>query len=177
MKKSLIATFLSLFVVLGVISQDQPLPLNIQKAYNNDTRSDDGNPGPDYWQNSADYKMEVTVDVKEDIIWGTAEINYFNNSPDTLRHLVLRLYQEFFREGSARQWAINTNDLMEGTEITRLKIEGEIYDEDEDLFGYVSRVGDKWKAVSHLCSETFTFKSRRLAVNRLKNHLRKMRLK
>ncbi len=135
MKKSLIATFLSLFVVLGVISQDQPLPLNIQKAYNNDTRSDDGNPGPDYWQNSADYKMEVTVDVKEDIIWGTAEINYFNNSPDTLRHLVLRLYQEFFREGSARQWAINTNDLMEGTEITRLKIEGEIYDED-DFPGY-----------------------------------------
>jgi len=129
--------FFSIVILTSILhSQDVPLPLNIQKAYDNNTRSYDGNPGPAYWQNSSDYKMDVTVNTKTDEIIGSAEITYFNNSPDTLKHLVLRLYQDFFRQGSARQWAINTGDLMEGTDITSLIIDGEVYNKENDFPGY-----------------------------------------
>lgn len=36
-----------------------PVPVNLQKAYENGTRSMDGRPGPAYWQNHSDYKIEV----------------------------------------------------------------------------------------------------------------------
>ena len=34
-------------------------PLNIQKAYQKETRSFDGKPGKNYWQNSSDYKIKA----------------------------------------------------------------------------------------------------------------------
>ena len=44
--------------------------------------------------------MEVTVDVGANIIQGKQKINYFNNSPDTLRRIFLHLYWNAFQPGS-----------------------------------------------------------------------------
>ncbi|MCB2220863.1 MAG: M1 family metallopeptidase [Bacteroidetes bacterium] len=131
MKKIAISLFT--FCVIIVSAQDIPLPLNIAKAYENKTRSHDGNPGMNYWQNRTQYKIDAVVDPTTETIIGKASLLYENNSPDTLRRLVIRLYQDFFRKGNARQWPVSNGDLTDGTKITRLKIAGENYDPDEDF--------------------------------------------
>ena len=57
----------------------------------NDYRGVDGAPGPEYWQQRADYKIECSLDTKEQRLHGTEEITYFNQSPNTLRYLWLQL--------------------------------------------------------------------------------------
>jgi hypothetical protein len=36
-----------------------PVPLNVQKLYEKGSRSMDGRPGKNYWQNTADYTIAV----------------------------------------------------------------------------------------------------------------------
>ncbi|MCB0442828.1 MAG: hypothetical protein KDC50_02130, partial [Flavobacterium sp.] len=43
------------------------------------------NPNPGYWQQQADYKMELSMDVKTSQYKGTQTLEYSNNSNDTLR--------------------------------------------------------------------------------------------
>jgi len=59
-------------------------------------RSGSGMPGPNYWQNSADYKIDVKLDAEENLISGKVKITYTNNSPDNLTHLWLQLDQNRF---------------------------------------------------------------------------------
>ncbi len=63
-------------------------------------RSANGLPGPDYWQNRADYRLRVTLDPVAKTIAGTATITYTNNSPDTLDVLWLQIDQNLYKPGS-----------------------------------------------------------------------------
>lgn len=54
-------------------------------------RNVDGNPGPDYWQQKADYKIDCTLNTEEHRLDGTETITYYNNSPSTLNYLWLQL--------------------------------------------------------------------------------------
>jgi len=64
------------------------------------TRSASGQPGHAYWQNSADYKLNVSLNEDKKEITGTAEITYTNNSPDKLGFLWLQLDQNLFAKDS-----------------------------------------------------------------------------
>ncbi len=57
----------------------------------NTYRGMDGAPGPDYWQQRADYDIDCTLDVKNLRLDGTETITYYNNSPNTLKYLWLQL--------------------------------------------------------------------------------------
>ncbi len=57
----------------------------------NDYHAWDGAPGPDYWQQRADYDIECTLDTEELRLDGTELITYYNQSPQTLRYLWLQL--------------------------------------------------------------------------------------
>jgi hypothetical protein len=59
----------------------------------NEYRTGSGSPGPEYWQQQADYKIEVTLDDNTQRISGTETITYHNNSPDLLKYLWLQLDQ------------------------------------------------------------------------------------
>lgn len=59
-------------------------------------RSGSGAPGPQYWQNHADYKIAATFDTAKKQVSGTVEITYTNNSPDELKYLWLQLDQNLF---------------------------------------------------------------------------------
>ena len=133
MKKSVFTVVALTMICFQAVSQQNPLPRNIQQAYDKGTRSPDGMPGPNYWQNSSTYAIDVTVDTEQDRLTGTATVNFANNSPDTLHTLVLRLYQDFFRKGGARQWPVVEEDLTEGVQITRLVIGGTEYDPEKDF--------------------------------------------
>ena len=50
----------------------------------NSYRSSDGAPGPDYWQNSADYELRATIDTTGKQLSATEVITYTNNSPTAL---------------------------------------------------------------------------------------------
>jgi len=63
-------------------------------------RSGSGMPGPNYWQNRADYKIDVKLNAKENLISGNVKIIYTNNSPDKLTHLWLQLDQNRFNSHS-----------------------------------------------------------------------------
>jgi len=52
-----------------------------------------GAPGPNYWQNQADYNMSLTLDDASQRISGKETITYHNQSPDVLNYLWLQLEQ------------------------------------------------------------------------------------
>lgn len=95
-----------------------------KRALEKGTRSPDGSPGPNYWQNTASYSIDAEFFPEENKIRGKAKINYSNNSPDTLRQLVFDLYQDLYRKGNTRDWDIGMADLHEGTLISKMKING-----------------------------------------------------
>ncbi len=59
-----------------------------------------GAPGPDYWQQRADYKIRATLDEAARRVTASQTIVYTNASPDTLTFLWVQLDQNRFREGS-----------------------------------------------------------------------------
>lgn len=115
--------FIYLIISLSFVSLGQNelfIPRNILKAYENGTRSMNGKPGPEYWQNSCNYKIEVEVDPITHQIVGSEEITYYNNSPDTLKRIVLRLYPNVFKKGSARDYAMVPDGVNDGLTIESL---------------------------------------------------------
>jgi hypothetical protein len=59
-----------------------------------------GNAQPDRWQQKVKYRMDVNMNVQTNIINGKQVLEYWNNSPDTLRELYYHLYWNAFQPGS-----------------------------------------------------------------------------
>ena len=64
------------------------------------TRLASGAPGPAYWQQRADYAIEVRLDDTRQRIEGSETITYHNRSPHTLSYLWLQLDQNRYAQGS-----------------------------------------------------------------------------
>ncbi len=73
-----------------------PLDLPTPNAY----RDASGRPGPAYWQQRADYDLDVRLDPSAHRITGSETITYTNNSPEALDFLWLQLEQNLFAPGS-----------------------------------------------------------------------------
>ncbi|MFQ5721030.1 MAG: M1 family peptidase, partial [Candidatus Aminicenantales bacterium] len=71
-----------------------------------------GAPGPKYWQQQADYKMEVELDENKRRLFGTETITYFNNSPEPLDYLWLQLDQNI-RARNSMAAKTNTGQISE----------------------------------------------------------------
>ncbi|RTY76800.1 M1 family peptidase [Flavobacterium sp. GSP27] len=56
-------------------------------------RTASGAPGPAYYQQQADYKINIDLDDKNSKLTGSETITYYNNSPDTLEYLWVQLDQ------------------------------------------------------------------------------------
>ncbi len=100
------------------------IPINIQKAYAKKTRSEDGTPGIVYWQNRADYRMNIAFDPKSLLLAGEETITYSNNSPDTLRHLIFHLFPNMFKKGNMRDTDIDPADESEGVIVDKIAVNG-----------------------------------------------------
>ena len=77
----------------GHTNQNKFKQMYEEYATPNSYRSASGAPGPNYYQQQADYKMDITLDDKNAKIYGEETITYFNNSPDDLEYLWLQLDQ------------------------------------------------------------------------------------
>lgn len=122
--KSFFTFFCCVILFSGLIKAQSSLyvPLDIKKAYENGTRNYDGTPGKNYWQNSANYKISAQIFPKDKLLKGNETITYFNNSPDTLKYLVFRLYQNIYQFGAPREFSINKKDLHDGIKIPKIKL-------------------------------------------------------
>ncbi|WP_340153902.1 M1 family metallopeptidase [uncultured Marivirga sp.] len=63
-------------------------------------RTASGAPGHMYWQQKADYKIDVTLDEGKNQIIGSETITYTNNSPDQLTYLWVQLDQNMRAKNS-----------------------------------------------------------------------------
>ncbi len=114
-----------LFATLDIFAQNIPLPRDVSAAYGKGTRSRDGKPGDKYWQNKSEYRIEAKLLVPEKTLQGKALIKYYNNSPDSLSEIVLRLYQDFFAKGSQRNFSVSPLDITDGVKLIGLALNGE----------------------------------------------------
>ena len=67
----------------------RPLELPASNAY----RTGSGRPGPLYWQQRVDYRIEATLDARANQVRARETISYTNASPDTLTYLWLHVEQ------------------------------------------------------------------------------------
>ena len=139
MKKTILKLSALLIITLvlplnALCQEDLIISRKSKSAFMKQTRQEDGNPGKNYWQNSADYTIKATVDVDKKMLSGTEKIIYYNNSPDTLKSLVIRLYQDLFKKGANRLSLVDINplDVNDGVAIHSVTIAGRKY-ADEDL--------------------------------------------
>ena len=87
----------------------------------NEYRNAAGAPGHNYYQQQADYKMELTLEDNTQILRGIETITYTNNSPDALSYLWLQLDQNLFSKSSDTK--LITVEKMEDFLITVEKME------------------------------------------------------
>ncbi len=76
----------------------RPLPLPLPAP--NRVRGASGAPGPDYWQQRADYVIRAALDTATQTIHGTERVHYVNHSPDTLAFVWVQIEQNIFAPNS-----------------------------------------------------------------------------
>jgi len=114
---------LSIFLCTGLLqaeAQTLTLPPEVQQAYDKGTRSSNGKPGKEYWENHGRYHISVTVMPPDNTIRGVEQITYFNNSPDILKTLNMKLIVNVHRQGSRGSKPDSTAGIM----VDRITING-----------------------------------------------------
>ena len=80
----------------GNLPEFAPVEFAVPNVY----RDASGRPGPSYWQNEADYDIDVTLVPEAERLEGTVTIHYTNNAPKALDYLWVQLDQNLFKKGS-----------------------------------------------------------------------------
>jgi len=94
-----------IFLIVSIISfnsiaQKKFAQLDQELPTPNEFRTASGAPGNHYYQQKADYKMNITIDDETQKLMGVETITYTNNSPDQLNYLWLQLDQNIYSENS-----------------------------------------------------------------------------
>lgn len=111
---------------------DLPTPTRLRTA--------SGLPGPDYWQQQADYTITATFDADKKTITATSTLTYTNNSPEQLDYLWFHLEQNLYRKGSLGERTsepdtrfANRKGFDGGFTIHSVKLAGDVPDKGTDL--------------------------------------------
>ena len=106
---------------------NRPLPQSptrargFEDAVEQGTRTAEGRPGEDYWQQEAAYDLDVQLFPSEKRVDGSATIRYTNNAPTSLRQLHVELAQNLHKEGVAR---LSPSEVTGGIELRRVTVNG-----------------------------------------------------
>lgn len=127
-------TCLILFIVTGLFAQFDrpainpiPVPKEYKQAVQNGTRSTDGRPGPNYWQQYTDYEISATLFPDNNSLTGSVKMVYKNQSPDSLSVLFVDLDLNMHKEGAIRNEA---NEVTDAMIIKSVKVNGSQLSED-----------------------------------------------
>jgi hypothetical protein len=94
------------------LGQELPTP--------NSYRSASGAPGHEYWQQRADYKMDITIDDENQKLYGEETITYHNESPDELKYLWVQMDQNV-RAKDSHSHDVSTNSVNDEMSLRQLK--------------------------------------------------------
>ena len=115
---------IALFLSLNLYGQTNLyMPTEYKKAYEKKTRAYDGSPGENYWQNSSSYTILAEIEPGSWKIKGTEKIVYTNNSPDSLRVIVIKTYPNHYKKGAARANQVPLETLTDGMVLTDFTID------------------------------------------------------
>jgi len=108
---------LAIFLPFCLIAQNNPEERSFEQMGTtlptpNSYRNASGAPGEEYWQQQADYQMELELDEEKHTITGYEIITYHNNSPDRLNYLWLQLEQNI-RNAHSDTYSTATSEVRE----------------------------------------------------------------
>jgi hypothetical protein len=129
MRRILFGTFVLVGLANAATAQTTPTlyqPRDIKRAFDKGTRAADGRPGPKYWQNRARYDITVQAAPPARDIRGRETITYFNNSPDTLKQLVLRIIMNVHKPEASREGDVSPDYLTSGVVIDSFQVAGHL---------------------------------------------------
>ena len=107
----LVATIFSCSLLAQNVNTTKFKQLGEELPTPNVYRTASGAPGHQYFQQQADYDMEITLDDQTQRIYGKETVTYTNNSPDELRYLWVQLDQNMRAKNSTTQ-EINTDGIF-----------------------------------------------------------------
>ena len=136
-----IFTISAYFLAVSNLSAQQASNYDYKEAFKepfytyngNEFRSASGQPGAKYWQNHANYVLNITLDDTQNLFTGSAEVQYTNNSPDELKFIWFQLDQNLFKKesrGSAMiplsnsRYGSSNSDFEGGYTIKSVKVDG-----------------------------------------------------
>jgi len=96
-------------------------PAGYVRAVEQGTRTADGRPGPNYWQQGVDYAIDVSLQPATALITGSETATIHNGAPVPLPVILVRLYQNVFSEGVPRNRQV---ELTGGMQVDRVAVNG-----------------------------------------------------
>jgi len=107
------------------IERPLPYPIDIPNAYlqavENGTRSLDGKPGENYWQNYSSYNISAEINPENHTLYGESSVEYVNNSPADLEVIVVELAQNLHKEGTPKK---ESTEITGGKQLQRVNANG-----------------------------------------------------
>ena len=125
MLKTTLLSIILAVIFLQANSQELYMPRDIKQAYQKGTRSSDGRPGKNYWQNFGRYNISISVAPPNTDVKGVEHIVYTNNSTDTLSRLNMKLIMNIHRPGAARFSTTSPDYLTDGIQVDTFKVNGQ----------------------------------------------------
>ncbi len=127
---------ITMTLCVSLVAQEKRffMPKEMKQAYDKGTRSYDGKPGPNYWHNTVDYNIKVSIDPTTRVINGESKITYTNNSPDDLSTIVVRLYNDVYRKGNPRASRVDERDIDDGVTLNMVQVRGDSVDMESRSF-------------------------------------------
>ncbi len=131
-------TIISVFSFASSRAQSLYMPRDIKQAYEKGTRSMNGKPGANYWENHGRYNITITAMPPDRNIKGTETITYINNSPDTLRNANIKLFLNIHKPGAPRDNGASPDYLTSGVHIDECKVNGQNVPLRDDRFVFTN---------------------------------------
>jgi peptidase M1-like protein len=111
----------------GVTAKAGALAVPIFEAYEHavtqGTRTRTGAPGPRYWQQWADYRLEAELNPISKRITGKGTITYYNRSPDTLHQVYVQLLDNIYAPNARHDTDVPWS--VEGLELDTVVAQGQ----------------------------------------------------
>lgn len=114
--------FLAFIIFSNLAKAQLPVDAVFENAFKKETRNVNGAPGKNYWQNTANYDLKIDFNPITRLVKGVVEIQYTNNSPDTLKEIWFKIYPNLYKKGVNSKSKINERDLGNGITITSISL-------------------------------------------------------
>ncbi|HEU5303444.1 MAG TPA: M1 family metallopeptidase [Gemmatimonadales bacterium] len=94
-----------------------------ERGVANGTRTRSGSPGPRYWQQWTNYRLQAELNPISKRLMGQGTLTYFNRSPDTLGEVYVQLLHNLFAPGARHNTDVPWS--VEGVELIRVAAQGQ----------------------------------------------------